>query len=251
MKEQIRISIIQPEFKGWDFEYNIRKCEELISNVVPQNPDIICLPELFPGRSLFNSNYLWNLNIPIFFGHSIPPKSSEEKWLNAYSLKDSQNNISSQLKLKLVTSEKENYTAGNKIVIFKINNIKIGVSICHSFAFDFINLYKYYGNVDLLIVPALAPIHHIEYWKTILIVRSIDLKIPIIFINYSGMDIDNGILVGGGNSSIIMPLPKGHLNLEDFVKDNSVIPENNFLLNLNNKEEAITYNLQLPTYNFE
>ena len=66
----IKVSLVQPKFEGWDFDRNLAKCEKMVKKVLVDKPDLICLPELFPGRILKHSDFLWNLEVPIFFGHT-------------------------------------------------------------------------------------------------------------------------------------------------------------------------------------
>jgi len=250
--KKVRVTIVQPLFDSWEFETRLKKCERLVSIALKNKADFICLPELFPGRILKHSEMLWNLDTPIFFGHSWPPQKENDKWKNSYSLKlPKQENIVRQDKLVLSESEKAEYDSGDEIRVFEINTVKIGVIICHSLPFgpELITFFVK-KHFDLVIVPALAPAYHISYWKHFLVVRAMDLGIPLIFVNYAGNKEDDGVIFGGGNSSIILPMPIDCNNLTQFIKNKDVDPKMNFLLCLGNTEEVITADIPLDQKNY-
>ena len=247
----LRVALIQPNFEGWNFDLRFKKCEKLVKIALEDNPDIICLPELFPGRILKHSKMLWNLNVPIFFGHSIPPSNEGKKWKNCYSLKlPNSEEIQSQEKLVLIVEdEREDYESGRNIQIFNINGVKIGVFICSTLPFgsDLVSLYVD-KEIDLAIVPALAPVHHLPYWEMFLVVRAMDLGVPIIFVNYAGYKMDSdGIIYGGGRSSVVLPIPliDNIQNFKQFLESKNVHPKLNFLVRLSEKEEVRTVDIPI------
>ena len=246
MKEKrLRVAIVQPEFDGWNFDLRFKKCEKLVKIAVLQKPDLICLPELFPGRILKHSKMLWNLDIPIFFGHSYP--LNNKKWKNCYSLKlPNDETLKMQEKIILTDNEKSNYLSGRSIRIFKRKNVKIVVLICNDLPYGSYLISTLPDNkIDVVVVPALAPAHHLLYWENFLIVRAIEVGAPIIFINYARYKEDDGIYYGGGRSSVILPLPMKIGDYNEFLKSKDLNPSSNFRVQLKNEETVKVVDIPL------
>ncbi|MFA3781713.1 carbon-nitrogen family hydrolase [Melioribacteraceae bacterium 4301-Me] len=85
---------------------------------------------------------------------------------------------------------KENifYTAGSEVVITKIEQTKIGLSICYDLRFP--ELYRYYGKqkVEVIIVIANWPITRIEHWEILLKARAIENQCFVVGVNRVGND---------------------------------------------------------------
>jgi omega-amidase len=84
--------------------------------------------------------------------------------------------------------EDKNYGAGKELVITKIDQVKIGLSICYDLRFP--ELYRLYAkeNIDLLVNIASWPIPRIEHWKTLLKARAIENQCYIVGVNRIGTD---------------------------------------------------------------
>ena len=109
-------------------------------------------------------------------------------------------------------------------------------------------------KIDLAIVPALAPAHHLPYWERFLIVRAMDLGVPIVFVNYAGYKMDSdGIIYGGGRSSVVLPIPlvDDIQTFKQFLKSRNVHPKLNFLVRLSEKEEVRTVDVPLSQKRFQ
>ncbi len=115
------------------------------------------------------------------------------------------------------TKEDKFYSSGEEIVITKIEQIKIGLSICYDLRFP--ELFRLYAKqrVDLIINIANWPIDRIEHWKTLLKARAIENLCYVIGVNRIGND---PYFQYNGFSMVIDPLGN--------------------ILNMNENEEKIT-----------
>lgn len=108
-------------------------------------------------------------------------------------------------KIHPFTYAKENifYSAGNEIVISKIEGIKIGLSICYDLRFP--ELYRSYGKqlAELIIVIANWPVTRIEHWKTLLKARAIENQCFVAGVNRVGDDPYNKY---NGSSAVFDPM---------------------------------------------
>jgi len=87
--------------------------------------------------------------------------------------------------------EDEFYSAGKEVVLTKLNNYKIGLTICYDLRFP--ELYRLYAkeNVDLIINIANWPTKRVEHWKHLLKARAIENQCFIIGVNRVGKDASN------------------------------------------------------------
>jgi len=101
--------------------------------------------------------------------------------------------------------EDKYYQSSNEIVITKIGDTKIGLSICYDIRFpELFRLYTKTG-VDILINCANWPIPRIEHWKTLLKARAIENQAFVIGVNRTGKDNSNSY---NGSSAIFDPMGK-------------------------------------------
>jgi omega-amidase len=84
--------------------------------------------------------------------------------------------------------EDKNYGAGKETVITKIEQIKIGLSICYDLRFP--ELYRLYAKkkTDILVDIASWPVQRIEHWKTLLEARAIENQCFMVGVNRTGID---------------------------------------------------------------
>jgi predicted amidohydrolase len=99
--------------------------------------------------------------------------------------------------------ENKNYGAGDETVITKIEQIKIGLSICYDLRFP--ELYRLYAkkNIDILVDIASWPIQRIEHWKTLLKARAIENQCFMVGVNRVGNDQSSSY---NGCSSVFDPM---------------------------------------------
>lgn len=108
--------------------------------------------------------------------------------------------------------EDQNYRAGNEIVVTKIDNVKVGLSICYDLRFP--ELYRLYAKqrVDLLVNIANWPVPRIDHWRTLLKARAIENQSFVIGVNRVGNDPH---LQYNGYSSVFDPMGSELLSVKD------------------------------------
>ncbi|MCX7797530.1 MAG: hypothetical protein N2249_02765 [Melioribacter sp.] len=101
------------------------------------------------------------------------------------------------------TKEDKFYSAGDEIVITKIEQTKIGLSICYDLRFP--ELFRLYAKQQAEIMVNIAnwPIDRIEHWKTLLKARAIENQCFMLGVNRTGND---PYFQYNGFSAIIDPL---------------------------------------------
>lgn len=118
--------------------------------------------------------------------------------------------------------EDRNYSAGKEIVVTKIDNVKVGLSICYDLRFP--ELYRLYAKqrVDLLVNIANWPVPRIDHWRTLLKARAIENQSFVIGVNRVGNDPH---LQYNGFSSVYDPMGNELLSVKE--------EENIFVVDLN------------------
>lgn len=110
-------------------------------------------------------------------------------------------------KIHPFTYSKENkfYKAGNEIVITKVQDWRIGLSICYDLRFP--ELFRLYTKekIDLIINIANWPDTRVEHWRALLKARAIENQCYVAGVNRAG---DDPKLHYNGFSSIINPMGK-------------------------------------------
>lgn len=103
------------------------------------------------------------------------------------------------------SSENKYFKAGSNLVVSKVHNWKIGLSICYDLRFP--ELYRFYAKmgVDLIIDIANWPDARIEHWSSLLKARAIENQCYIAGVNRVGRDLK---LNYNGFSAVFDPMGK-------------------------------------------
>jgi predicted amidohydrolase len=98
--------------------------------------------------------------------------------------------------------EHERYTAGDRFLTLRIDDIRVSVFVCYDlrFADEF---WALAGDTDLYVVPANWPEPRREHWRALLRARAIENQAYVVGVNRVGTVND---LVHVGDSAIIDPL---------------------------------------------
>ncbi len=107
--------------------------------------------------------------------------------------------------------EDKSYSAGRETVITKIDNSRVGLTICYDLRFP--ELYRLYckEGIDILINIASWPVPRIDHWRTLLKARAIENQCFMVGVNRTGNDPKNEY---NGFSSINDPLGNLILSVE-------------------------------------
>jgi len=105
--------------------------------------------------------------------------------------------------------EDKYYKSSNELVITKVEQTRIGLSICYDIRFP--ELYRFYSKsgIDIIINIANWPIPRIEHWRTLLKARAIENQAFVIGVNRVGDDHSNSY---NGSSSIFDPMGNEIIN---------------------------------------
>lgn len=125
------------------------------------------------------------------------------------------------------STENEYYTAGEKIVVTKVEDWKIGMSICYDLRFP--ELFRLYAKrkVELIINIANWPDTRVEHWRALLKARAIENQCYVAGVNRVGKD------------------PKLHYNGYSSLFD----PMGNEIIANKNKETVLTVDVDISNVN--
>jgi len=88
-----------------------------------------------------------------------------------------------QDKINLYNIEKLRYKSGNKIKMFNINNIKLGILICYDIDFPEYPRRLFNNKCDVIINPSLINNKFHDEWHLYVELRSLENRIPVISVN--------------------------------------------------------------------
>jgi omega-amidase len=211
---------------------NQKKIDEMLQKDLHQS-DLVILPEMtLTGFTMKAEKYCEDLK-----GESIKYFSGLAKTYNiniiaGMILKENDNHFNALIHLDekgdlravykkthpfSYSTENLHYKRGEKPVVSKVNNWKIGLAVCYDLRFP--ELYRFYAKerVELIITIANWPDTRIEHWKSLLRARAIENQCYSIGVNRVGDD------------------PKLHYNGFSGVFD----PMGNEIVLIKNKEEII------------
>jgi predicted amidohydrolase len=236
----MRIGLVQPIVQNWDWITRAEYASNLIFRLRDQKPDIICLPELFPGYIPPIQECARDLKTFIIcgeVGNNTGPLSNN--YSNNVVLINPQGKVVGRYqKIFLMPSEKASgYKRGTRYKIFNTPLGKIGVLICADFPrVPETSGVLALGGADIIFVPSMSVKNLIPYWKLFLISRTIDNGIPTIYVNIANEFKDGETIYGGGQSSIVTPMPTEIRSLDDFYSSENIKPEDHILYSMENEE---------------
>jgi predicted amidohydrolase len=181
----MRISVVQPDIVWENKTRNFRKYERMISQL--HNPDIVVLPEMFSTGFTASSE-----------NQGEPPKSETFDWMIHMAEKSSSGICGSYIikighkyvnRFVFVSPEKkswfydkrhtfrmsnveDNFTPGNKRLVFKFRGFRICPGICYDLRFPVWTRNR--NDYDLLLNSANWPMARRDVWITLLKARAIE-----------------------------------------------------------------------------
>lgn len=197
----MKIGLLQYDPLWENPQGNIEKIEKLLEQL-QEKIDLLILPEMtLTGFTMESKKFAEDLDgistqyfmklsqrmrCHIFAGII---EKSEEGIFNSLVHFDKDGLIAARYrKIHPFGNENKNYSAGSEVVVTKIDNIKIGLSICYDLRFP--ELYRLYAKqrVDLIVDIANWPVPRIEHWRTLLKARAIENQSFAIGVNRVGND---------------------------------------------------------------
>lgn len=251
----MRIGIVQPVVQGWKWKERAEYARELVLGLKAEKPDVICLPELFPGEIDTLIECAPEVNSYIICGELRRHKSRQFS-NNAVIIKPDGKILCRFSKSMLMPSEESfGYKPGSKLVLADTEFGRLGILICQDFplAPETSGTLAMNG-ARIVFVLSMAVKSLLPYWQIFLKTRSIDNGIPTVFVNIGSEFESEGIIYGGGESSIILPMPKSVRNLKEFYYANRIEPEDQVVFKMDSKEGTAVVELDLyyhDTYRYE
>lgn len=205
------IEIAQIDIKLGDKKENLEKAIDIIKN---SSSKIILFPELFTTG--FDFTHMGNLaetsdggTVKILSencGEKIVAGSivekNRDKIYNSFLLITKKGLIGKYRKIHLFDKEKEYFTAGNKMGVFKTKLGRIGLAICYDLRFS--ELFREFvkKNVEIVLLCANFPKPREIHWETLVKARAIENQYFMIASNRIGSDSTNEYF---GRSMIVDP----------------------------------------------
>ena len=211
-KEKIKISILQMSSIIGDVEANISKVETLVEKYLPQDTDVLILPEVWTVgwscshfinsaqdiksgsiiKFLSKLARIYNINI---IGGSYITKQNDKYYNTCLVLDRSGNLIASYSKMHLYSyfgcNEGEYITPGEAPVMVNIEGVNFGLSICYDIRFP--EIYRAYAKsgADVLVNCAAWGSKKPIPWEMMTKSRAIENQCYMIALTQSGY-IENG-----------------------------------------------------------
>jgi len=238
----VKIGIVQPVVHDWDWGRRSEYASELIMRLKHQRPDIICLPELFPGRVEQMQACAREIGAYIICGEMRKRrKLLRTSYLNnAALLAPNGEVLGRHSKVLLMPGEEAfGYKHGTSHALFDIPFGKIAILICAEFplAPESTSALAMSG-ADIIFVPAMAVKPLMPYWKLFLVTRSMDNGVPVVFVNIGEQFLDDGTVYGGGQSSVVIPMPPQILSLGDFYSAENIKPDDHVQFAMDGEERV-------------
>ena len=259
----MKVACIQTDIKVGDFDYNISKAKQFISEAATKGAKLICLPELFATGVTLKTNNLEENN-PGRTCEFLSKQAKEKKvyLLSSFIEKNNSNLpkntmvvfnpegllVAKYSKNHVFTFGKENesYSNGEGVVSFSLDDFNVSTMICYDLRFPELFRIATDNKVNAFIVIANWPNPRKEHWRTLLKARAIENQAFVIGINRVGHSEEFSFF---GSSMIISP--KGEILMEAddkegvFLEDIDIKSEHFIeLLNLIEKNELTELNAQ-------
>lgn len=217
----MKISVLQMKIVIGDFTANALTLKRIVAEAMAAKPDVLLLPELwdigfFPkpladhadenglrAKELLSSlAKKYSVNI---VGGSIAEKCGDIIKNTCYIFDRTGKLIADYAKTHLFSPAKEHhlFTAGDKLTVFELDNVKCGVVICYDLRFPELCRKLALMGADVLFAPAEWPTVRRDHWRTVTKMRAIDNQYFVACANGNGA-FANGIPLTG-HSAIIDP----------------------------------------------
>ena len=224
MRNNLKISLIQPNTIWHDTDANINLVDSLIATI--SDADLIVLPEMWnTGFSMtpkalattmdgivVQQMQIWASQKSVIVGGSVIIEANG-RYYNRFLLVDSTGPIATYDKRHLFTlaGEREAYSAGNERITYAYDDWNINLNVCYDLRFPVWS--RNTDRYDLLIYVANWPSPRHHAWRTLLQARAIENQCYIIGCNRVGTDPNGHTYLGG---SAVIDYKGSHLlEMED------------------------------------
>lgn len=169
----------------------VAESESLVRDAAKQGARLICLPEHWllsktvpPENDIYSrfSHLATRLDVYINLG-SIYEKHGRDTFLLSPTVAPSGEIIAKQPKVHLYGREKEIATPGKGFETFKVNDVTVGVLVCHDAVFPESARTSVLKGAELLLVPSLIVSNGIYPWHIYLLARALENRVPVVSAN--------------------------------------------------------------------
>ncbi|MCS7136972.1 MAG: carbon-nitrogen hydrolase family protein [Candidatus Caldarchaeum sp.] len=209
----IRVVIVQPVVHN-SFDRNLERIDVLLGRAGREGPDFVVLPEAWEHSNVFVarnvladrvdlvldvlSRHAVEMNAVVVGGGVVVRRGAS--LMNSTPVVGPDGGLMGwQDKIHLYRSEKQFFTPGREIHVFRHRGIGFGVLICHDVAFPELGRIMALRGADLLLNPSRMPSPAIQPWHTYLESRCLENRVAAAAPN-------TYIASATGNSVIMQPV---------------------------------------------
>ena len=219
---QFRICLVQMACVEGNREKNFQNARKLIKDLDEfEGPQFIVLPELFAigFRSQdYNSEGEEFPKVTSEFMQEVAEEKNayvvttdiephKEMFYNTLLMVNPEGRIlGGYRKIHPFGGEKEVFVGGNKLALFELNGIRVGVQICYDLRFPEVSRQLALYGAELLIIPAAWPDPRGHHWDALLLARAIENQVYVAACNRVRLGYDGKTYYG--HSQIIDPWGK-------------------------------------------
>ena len=222
--DRIKIACLQMPIVWGKEEFNIQYVLNAFDGLQTENPDLICLPELFTTG--FDYGYLkkrspritWDIldklsakakerHVYILAG-TLPETAGDRIYNTLFILDPHGERAGFYRKMHLIPLMDEDayFCAGKAPLIFQTPWGKIGVAVCYDLRFSDLFRSLALNGAEIVFVAAQFPAARIDHWDILLKARAIENQVFMVGLNRVGRDPSNEY---PGHSCIVDPM--GHI----------------------------------------
>ncbi len=214
--KNIRIATVISHSIVGESKKNIASMEKWVLSAKKENADIICFPELnitgysnreeilnsaepIPGPSTKVLLKLANINnIVILAG--LVEKNKKNRFFVSHIVVKPDGSVGVYRKLHISPPERQVFTPGNEVVLFKTDGLVFGIQLCYDAHFPELSTHMAVQGADLIFIPHASPRGtpeaKYESWMRHLCARAYDNGIFIVACNPTGSN-ENGLEFAG------------------------------------------------------
>ncbi|UNC93370.1 carbon-nitrogen family hydrolase [Candidatus Contubernalis alkaliaceticus] len=212
----MKVLLIQAEIKKGNPDKNREKILEMMEKALNQNPQVLVLPELWntgyadnylqvadkEGQSTlgFLSSFARKHNVNIVGGSTADYKQG--KLLNRSLIINRQGELVgdySKIHLFSLNGEQNYFSPGEKIGLFKLDNVSCGIMICYDLRFPELSRALALEGVEIIFVCAQWPRSRIHAWRTLACARAAENQVFLVGVNRAGIEGEQGF---GGSLAV-------------------------------------------------
>lgn len=217
----MEVAILQMQVVCGEPEKNIAALHRMTAAAMEKQPDVLVLPELWPtgfyprpiqayadesGQktcailSALSQKYQVNV-----VGGTVPDMHDDKVFNTSYIFDRQGQLIHTYQKTHLFSPGGENadFTAGDRLITFKLDGVKCGILVCYDVRFPEAARQLALDGISLLFIPAAWPLKRLTHWQTLTQARAIENQLFVVTCNAVGTDGSSQQLAG--HSAIIDP----------------------------------------------